>query len=68
MPAILTHKTCGTCEYRTGDRALCQGGRSVQCASSGDKGACGHKTMSKSIKHQANRPGCPKYIPWSKWG
>lgn len=60
MAATLTGKFCGTCEYWSGARAVGKGG--VQCYSTGEKGHCQFKTMSKTTPHQANQPGCPKYI------
>jgi hypothetical protein len=65
MPAIINGRYCGSCEYWSGSRITCQGGRAVQCSSTGDKGICLYKTMSKTIRHQANKPACPRYIQWS---
>ncbi len=65
MPATLNGRSCGTCEYWSGNRILYQNGRAVQCSSSGDRGYCRHKTMSHTIAHPAIKPGCPKYVKWS---
>ena len=66
MPAMISGRFCGSCAYWSGERGLCQGGRKVQCNSFSDKGQCLCPRMSKSVQHQANQPGCPKYTQWSE--
>ncbi len=66
MPAILTNKSCGTCEYWGGERIACKGG--ARCNAFSDTAPCQHKTMSKTTPHAAHQQGCPKYVPWSQIG